>query len=162
MSDFNNFTDSYYSDTNSAPNVPTSTAPQKSAKSLPRLWWGLVLGIVFAAGAFALAFTAGEGIVFPLIFSLFFLTFGASLALEIGDSTSKDVIIWMASRSIAFPGLIWEFDLDGFLWLIGMKLLFWLIGLIFGILCAILGVIVAIIISPISYPFNLYSYIKES
>ena len=30
----------------------------------------------------------------------------------------------MGGASINWPGLIWEFDLDGFLWMIGMKILF--------------------------------------
>ena len=153
MSDFN-----YSNSINEAP--AQASVVNTARRPLTRLWWGIVLGVVFAAGAFALSFTAGAGIGFPLIFSLFFLTFGASLTLE--DSAPRGVMLWMATRSIAFPGLIWEFSIDGFIWLIGMKLLFWLIGLIFGILSAILGVIVAIIISPISYPFNLYSYIKEA
>ena len=132
----------------------------KRSKYLPRLWWGLGIGVALAAGMFYLSYSAETGILPSLILSVFVLAFGASLTLE--DSAVKDVMFWMATKSISFPGLIWEFSIDGFLWLIGMKLLFWLIGLIFGIICAILGVIIAIIIAPFAYPFNLYSYIKEA
>ena len=62
---------------------------------------------------------------------------------------------------VRFPGLIWEFSLDGFLWLIGMKILFWLLGLIFGIICCIFAIFVCGILSIFVYPFALIKNIKN-
>jgi hypothetical protein len=42
-----------------------------------------------------------------------------------------------------------------------MKLLFWVIGVIGGILFAIIGVILGILVAPFAYPFNLVSFIKD-
>lgn len=39
-----------------------------------------------------------------------------------------DVFIWCAQLSIRFPGLIFTWDLDGIMWLIGMKILFAILG----------------------------------
>lgn len=57
---------------------------------------------------------------------------------------------------VKFPGLIFSFDLDGFLWLIGMKILFWLIGLALGILATIAALALCLPISLFVYPFALH------
>ena len=130
---------------------------RRSASDLPRVWWGLAIGLVLAVVAFFLTYEINLG--GAIVFSIFVYTFGASLALE--DSAVRAVLFWMATRSVTFPGLIWEFSIDGFLWLIGMKILFAILGFLFGVLCALLGVVVALIISPISYVINLVHYIQE-
>ncbi|MBQ8738378.1 MAG: hypothetical protein IJZ04_02650 [Clostridia bacterium] len=61
----------------------------------------------------------------------------------------------LAEKSIHFPGLIFTFDIDGFLWLIGMKILFGILGFLGAILFAILGFVVAFFIAPFVYPFSL-------
>lgn len=131
----------------------------RAGRYLPRLWWGLGLGAVLA-GAFLATVFSTSGFSLPnVIIAIFLLAFGASIVLE--ESACREVMAWMCSKSISFPGLIWEFSIDGFLWLIGMKLLFWLIGVIFGIIVAIIGVILGILVAPFTYPFNIVSYIKD-
>lgn len=56
---------------------------------------------------------------------------------------------------VKFPGLIWEFSIDGFMWLIAMKLLFAVIGFILGVLFCILAAILCGLLSIIVYPFAL-------
>ena len=62
---------------------------------------------------------------------------------------------------VTFPGLIWEFDLDGFMWLIGMKLLFWVLGLLIGLICSALACLVCALLSIIIYPFSIVKNIKH-
>jgi hypothetical protein len=93
-----------------------------------------------------------------IVIGLFLASFAAGLCYE--ESAVRSVICWMATKSISFPGLIWEFSIDGFIWLIAMKLLFWVIGAIAGILFAIICVIAAIIIAPFALPISIVSYIK--
>ena len=132
----------------------------RTKASLPHLWWGLVLAGIFAAICLAIGISGGEdAIIGAVVLCVVGCPFFASLPLE--DSTPRDVMFWMGQKSISFPGLIWEFSFDGFIWLIGMKLLFAVIGFLFGIICSIIGVIVAVIISPFTYGFNAYSYIKD-
>ena len=64
-----------------------------------------------------------------------------------------DVAEW---GCVKFPGLIFSFDLDGFLWLIGMEILFWLIGLALGILATIAALALCLPISLFVYPFALH------
>lgn len=136
---------------------PQVSATPKANPSLPRVWWGLGIGIVLAVVVFVLTIKAN--VLFAIVGAIFAYCFGASLALE--ESAVREVIVWMATRSIAFPGLIWEFSLDGFLWLIAMKILFAILGFLAGVAFAVLGVIIATLISPISYPINLISYIRD-
>ncbi|MBR2611658.1 MAG: hypothetical protein IKC72_01195 [Clostridia bacterium] len=140
-----------------AEQAPSAQKSTKGSYPIPRVWWGLALGIVFAVVVFIATFK--ENLLFAIVGAIFAYCFGASLTLA--ESAVREVIVWMATRSIAFPGLIWEFSLDGFLWLIGMKILFAIIGFLAGVVFAVLGVIIAAIISPISYPINLISYIRD-
>ena len=151
--------------TNSAPLTQEEEAPAASHtpsrtyhRPLPRLWWGLGIGLVLAVAIFILSYQIN--VLYAIVLALFAFSFGASLTLE--DSAVRIVMAWMATRSVAFPGLIWEFSLDGFLWLIGMKILFAILGFLAGVLFAVLGVVIAALISPISYPINLISYIREN
>ena len=59
------------------------------------------------------------------------------------------------------PGLIFSFDLGGITWLIGMKILFWLLGLILGIAAAILGFVICLPLSLFVYPFALHKSITK-
>ena len=134
-----------------------SQAARRAPSSLPRVWVGLAIGLVLAVVAFVLTYEIHLG--GAIAFAIFAYTFGASLALE--DSAVRVVLLWMATRSVTFPGLIWEFSLDGFLWLIGMKILFAILGFLIGVFFALLGVVIALIISPVSYVINLVHYIQE-
>ena len=69
------------------------------------------------------------------------------------DCVVQDVVFDWFSKSIHFPGLIFTFDLDGFIWLIGMKLLFWALGLLLGIVTGIIGVLLGLICAPFAFPF---------
>ena len=79
--------------------------------------------------------------IFSLVSMLFF------------DTPVGNVISYMCTASIKWPGLIFTFDLDGILWLIGMKLLFALLGFLFGLLCAALGILIGLIIAPFVFPY---------
>ena len=129
--------------------------------SISRVWYSLITGAVVFAGALIFALTGIEGSTIPasIIFALFAFAFSASLFFD--ESWVREVILSMASKSINFPMLIWEFSIDGFVWLIAMKLLFWVVGVLAGILFAILGVLIGILISPIALPVAIYYYINE-
>lgn len=96
--------------------------------------------------------TSTANIVGGLVVSYVLFAFVASLFF---DGVVRDVLFWMAERTVQFPGLIFSLDLDGILWYISVKLLFGILGFLAGVLFAILGVLVAMIISPFTYPFTL-------
>ena len=76
------------------------------------------------------------------------------------DCSVQSCVVDFFGKSLNLPGLIFTFDLDGIIWLIGMKLLFWAIGLIFGIIAALFGIVLGFIISPFVFPFVLLNAIR--
>lgn len=69
------------------------------------------------------------------------------------DCWVQDTTFDWFTKGFEAPGLIFTFDLDGCLWLIGMKLLFWLIGVVIGLISGIIGIIVGLVSSPFVFPF---------
>ena len=69
------------------------------------------------------------------------------------DCIVQEVVCDWFDKSLHLPGLIFTFDLDGFIWLIGMKLLFWILGLLFGIVTGIIGILLGLICAPFVFPF---------
>ena len=69
------------------------------------------------------------------------------------DCVVQDVVLEWTAKSIRWPGLIFTFDIDGCLWLIGMKLLFWVLGLLFGLVTGIIGGTIGIVCAPFVFPF---------
>ena len=61
---------------------------------------------------------------------------------------------------VKMPGLIFTLDLDGLIWLLTVKLLFWVIGLILAALCGILAIALGLVVSIFVYPSALIKNIK--
>ena len=54
---------------------------------------------------------------------------------------------------VSFPGLIFELSLDGVIWLLTVKLLFWIIGILLAVLFLALGLILGAVLSVFTYPY---------
>ena len=57
---------------------------------------------------------------------------------------------------VRMPGLIFTLDLDGIVWFLTVKLLFWILGIVLAILFAILALALGAVMSILVYPFALY------
>ena len=57
---------------------------------------------------------------------------------------------------VRMPGVIFELDLDGIIWLLTVKLLFWVLGILLALLCGLFGVLLGSVLSVFVYPFALY------
>jgi len=75
----------------------------------------------------------------------------------IGDMVGE-IFSWGFVR---MPGLITTLDLDGLIWLLTVKLLFWILGFILATVCGILAVVLGIIVSVFVYPFAIYKSFKN-
>ena len=62
---------------------------------------------------------------------------------------------------VKFPGLIFEFSLDGIAWLIAMKILFWVLGIVIAVSIGILALAICLPISLFVYPFALGKNIES-
>ena len=61
---------------------------------------------------------------------------------------------------VKMPGLIFTLDLDGIIWLLTVKLLFWILGFILAIICGILAIALGLVVSVFVYPFAIYKNVK--
>lgn len=134
-------------------NVITSTTKTKLIKSLvvagivTLLFWVLSI-VVFGVPGIAAGFI-GSYIVFSFIACLFY------------DCFVNDALFEWTTKSFEFPGLIFTFDLDGVIWLIGMKLLFWILGVLLGLLAALIGISIGLITAPFVFPFIMHDVRKS-
>ncbi len=61
---------------------------------------------------------------------------------------------------VTFPNIIFTFDLDGCLFLIGMKILFKLLGIAIGIACGALAIAVGLVVSVFVYPYAIVKHFR--
>ncbi|MBP3605156.1 MAG: helix-turn-helix transcriptional regulator [Clostridia bacterium] len=69
------------------------------------------------------------------------------------DCLVQEVVVNWFEKSFQAPGLIITLDMDGCLFYLGMKLIFWVIGLIFGLVAGTIGVLIGLVCAPFNYPF---------
>ena len=82
--------------------------------------------------------------------------------LILGNNFVGDMIAEIFSWGfVRFPGLIFTLDLDGIIWLITVKLLFWVLGFLIAILFGILAIALGLLISLVVYPFALAKNIRN-
>ena len=79
----------------------------------------------------------------------------SEVALLFYDGPVRNFVSRMFNASVNMPGLMYTFDWDGFLWVIMMKAVFailkWALGIIFGTIGFILG----LVISPFIFPYQM-------
>lgn len=125
------------------------------------LWASVVGGIFLVLDliVFFYMLPSGVGAAFGFLGSAMVTTccvFMAVAAYSFDNTFLNDMAEFFFTSSIRWPGLIFSFDLDGFAWLIGMKILFAVLGFLFGILMTLLGLFLCLLLSPIAFPLSLY------
>ena len=136
-----------------------AAAEKRRARNRGLIWGGVIAGIWLALGIMS-AFSD---------LSLFFSTIGGALLIGVFTFTFVSQLFWdgavvhCATNSwhVMMPGIIFEFSLDGFIFLIAMKLLFAFIRLLIAVLSFIVCLIVAVLISPFTFIFALRRVNKE-
>lgn len=97
-------------------------------------------------------------VLMPFFMSLFVMSF---LTQMIYNSWLKNFIAYFMGRKFRRPGIIFELSLTGILKLIFVKILFGLLVLLFTLVIFVIGLILGIIISPVSYLVELITKIKK-
>jgi hypothetical protein len=126
------------------------------------VWSGIAAAIFLTIGiGTAVSNKNATNIIFWGIVAIMAFSFISCLILDnnfIGDMV-LDIWGW---GFIKLPGLIFTLDLDGIIWLITVKLLFWVLGIVLATLCGLLALIIGSIVSVFVYPFAIYKDIKEN
>lgn len=113
--------------------------------------YGLLLGLLGAALVVVLAFC----IQMPMI------AFGAIPAFTLigclcmQNNFIADLIETVGGWSISFPGVIFTWDIEGCLFMIGMKLLFSVLGFLVSAAALVFSITLGAAVSVIAYPFAL-------
>ena len=119
------------------------------------VWSGIVAAFFLALLLIGyLGSETGEGLGLVIVPPVCTFTFISCLILKnnfIGEMV-LDIFSWGFVR---MPGLIFELDLDGIIWLLTVKLLFWILGILLALLCGLLGVLLGAVVSVFVYPFAL-------
>lgn len=125
------------------------------------IWGGLIAALVTAIAVYFTAkYTNTVGIILSAVGGIATFTFASCLFLK--NNFIEDVFFAIASWGVVrFPGLIFSFDLDGIAWLIGMKILFAVIGFLIGFAVTGFATAVCMLLSLFVYPFALSKNIKR-
>ena len=126
--------------------------------------WGIAGGVIAFAIAL-LVFIVGAkdqvhpalGVLYSAIISYFIFSM---LYCIISGSYISDVFLWCAGLTVRFPGLIFTWDIQGFVWLIAMKILFAILGFIIGVLALLFAILFSSALGGISFPFVLIHNIR--
>ena len=118
------------------------------------IWGSVTLVVLFIIGI-------ATGNILP--FTILALTgFTLVSCLILGNNFIGDMILQIFSWGfVRFPGLIFTLDLDGIIWLITVKLLFWVLGFLLATLFGLLAIILGLALSVVVYPFALVKNIRN-
>lgn len=127
--------------------------------------WGIFAGVTSLIIAL-LTFFLGSYDIYSVMKVVYSVLIGygmfAMIYCIVCGSYIGDVFIWCATRSVKFPGIIFSWDLDGFAFLIAMKVLFAIIGFLIGIATFFFAVIFSFLLGGISFPFILVHNIRTN
>lgn len=125
--------------------------------------WGIAAGVT-ALGIALAVFLTHTDVVHPALGVLYsvLIAYGifAMIYCILSGSYIGDVFVWCASLSIKFPGLIFSWDLEGFAWLIAMKILFAVLGFLIGVLALLFAIVLSAALGGFSFPFILIHNIR--
>lgn len=125
------------------------------------IWGGIAAALLIALGIYQSSQNQNTGsLVVFIVLGVIAFTFISCLILD--NNVVGEVVIDIWSWGfVKLPGLIFTLDLEGIIWLITVKLLFWILGIILAILTGALALVIGAFISIFIYPFALYSNIKN-
>lgn len=120
------------------------------------IYSSIIATIILISGIIYAATQKVDGGIIALVIILPILTYTFASCMFLKNNFIGDAFISIASWGfVKFPGLIFSFDLGGFIWLIGMKILFWIIGFALGLAAVLLALVICMPLSAITYPFAL-------
>ena len=121
--------------------------------------WGGLAAVFFIVMGIIKASESTDMLLGCLVFAVLSFTFISCLILD--NNFVLDMVGTVFSWGfVQMPGLIFTLDLDGIIWLLTVKLIFWIIGIILAILCGLLALTLGLVISLFVYPFAIYKNVK--
>ena len=125
--------------------------------------WGSVatlIGVLLTIIAATSTETESGFVAFGIVVSVLFFPFISCLLLQnnfVGEMF-ESICDW---GFVNMPGVIFDLDLDGIIWLITVKLFLWILGILLAIFTFLLGVMVGLVVSVFAYPFAISKSVKH-
>jgi len=124
--------------------------------------WGGVSAAAILVLFIAMFVNGGDTgtLIFGIVLAVLAFTLVSCLILDnnfVGEMVSG-VFSWGFVR---MPGLIFTLDLEGIIWLLTVKLLFWIIGIVLATLTGILAVALGLVVSLFVYPYAIIENIRH-
>lgn len=125
-------------------------------------WWSSIISITLFIISLCLFVKQEDKTLLwgALVVSILAFPFVSCLFLQ-NNFIADMVLTIMSWGFVRFPGLIFTLDLDGIIWLLTVKLAFWILGFIIATIFAIFGVCLGLIVSVFVYPFALKKNYKN-
>ena len=135
----------------------------KSQRTKSFVWSGIWTAIILLAAIFTVV-TKSEydtGLkVSTIIGSLLFFPFFSCLYLK--NNFIGEMFLTIAEWGfVRFPTLIFTLDLDGIIWLITVKLIFFVLGILIALAVILLALVLSLFVSAFVYPFALIHNINH-
>ena len=127
--------------------------------------WGIAGGVIALAISLLIMLFGEKGQIHPALAVLISVGIGYSIFAMIYcilcGSYIGDVFLWCATLSVKFPGVIFSWDIEGFIFLIAIKVLFAILGFIIGIFALLFAIVMSATLGGISFPFVLIHNINN-
>lgn len=126
-------------------------------------WGGALAGITLLIGCLYMLIARKHfSVAIPLTIVAPILVFTFISCLFLKNNFIGTVFLEIVSWGfVKFPGLIFSFDLDGFAWLIAMKILFAILGFFIGLAAVCLALLVCLPLSAFVYPYAIKKSIRH-
>ena len=118
--------------------------------------WGAIAAIAILALMIYFDKKGDERVTIPFILFSMYGVFSLVSCLFLPNNAIKDIIEEVIDWGfVRFPGLIFTLDIDGILWLISVKILFFFLGIILICGAFILSLMIGMVCAMFVYPFAL-------
>ena len=118
------------------------------------IWSAVIIGFLLICGIIGIA-TKPQDWVYTLIGMAVIIVFGYTFVAQLfWDGVIAD-IAFFGGKVIGMPGVIFSLDLDGVIFLVVVKILFAIIKFLIWLVTFLAAAVVAMIISPFTFPFAL-------
>ena len=133
----------------------------KISRNRSFIWGGITATVFFIIGI--ISWISSSNAANFGTFSLLAITgFTLVSCLVLDNNFVGDMIAEIFSWGfVRMPGVIFTLDLDGIIWLLTVKLLFWILGLALAAAAGLLAIVLGLIVSIFVYPFALGKNIRE-
>ena len=123
--------------------------------------WSGIVALAVLIGGICFAVSQAQYIHILTFFGVAIASFCMMSCLILNNNFVGEMMLEIFSWGfVKLPFIIFTLDFDGLIFLLVVKVIFWILGFILAILCAILAIAIGLLVSLFVYPYALYKNIK--